>query len=44
MAKLAFQWIYWHMLLPGHDLPGISPQLQLAGKDTELITKQGGST
>ncbi len=44
MAKLAFQWIYSHMLLPGQDLPGISPQLQLAGKDTELITKQGGST
>ncbi len=44
MAKLAFQWIYWHMLLPGHDLPGISPQLQLAGKDTELIAQQGRST
>jgi sulfide:quinone oxidoreductase len=34
IAKLAFQWIYWHVLLPGHHLPGISPQLQLAGKNT----------
>ncbi len=32
MAKLAFQWIYWHALLPGHDMPGISSQLQMAGK------------
>ncbi len=43
MAKLAFQWIYWHMLLPGHDLPGISPQLRLAGKDTRLTSNEGGS-
>ncbi|QEC47919.1 NAD(P)/FAD-dependent oxidoreductase [Baekduia soli] len=43
MAKLAFQWMYWHVLLPGRDLPGISPQLQLAGKDlSQLPTLQGG--
>ncbi len=41
MAKLAFQWIYWHMLLPGREMPGISSQLQLAGKHTELIANQG---
>jgi sulfide:quinone oxidoreductase len=41
MAKLAFQWIYWHMLLPGREMPGISAQLQLAGKDTELIATEG---
>jgi sulfide:quinone oxidoreductase len=34
MAKLAFQWFYWHMLLPGHDLPGVSSGFDLAGKDT----------
>ena len=28
MAKLLFQWIYWHVLLPGHDVPGISAQLR----------------
>ncbi len=41
MAKLAFQWIYWHVLLPGRDVPGISPQLQLAGKDTKLLARDG---
>jgi sulfide:quinone oxidoreductase len=41
MAKLAFQWIYWHVLLPGRAMPGISAQLQLAGKDTELIAHEG---
>ena len=28
MAKLLFQWIYWHVLLPGHDIPGIGSQLR----------------
>ncbi|HUO70105.1 MAG TPA: FAD/NAD(P)-binding oxidoreductase [Solirubrobacteraceae bacterium] len=37
LAKLAFQWMYWHVLLPGRDVPGISSQLQLAGKDTTLL-------
>ena len=23
MAKLLFQWVYWHVLLPGHELPGV---------------------
>ena len=41
LAKLAFQSIYWHVLLPGRDMPGISSQLQLVGKDTDLITGQG---
>lgn len=26
MGKLAFRWVYWNMLLPGHDLPGIPPK------------------
>jgi sulfide:quinone oxidoreductase len=43
MAKLAFQWMYWHVLLPGRDVPGISPQLQLAGKDTSLLARDGGT-
>lgn len=32
MAKLAFQSIYWHMLLPGREIPGISAQMQMRGK------------
>ncbi len=36
MAKLAFQWFYWHMLLPGRDLPGLGSEFQIAGKDTSV--------
>ncbi len=32
LGKLLFQWIYWHALLPGRDLPGIPTQMQLRGK------------
>ncbi|HEY4894561.1 MAG TPA: FAD/NAD(P)-binding oxidoreductase [Solirubrobacteraceae bacterium] len=26
LAKLAFQPLYWHVLLPGHDIPGVGPE------------------
>ncbi len=26
IAKLAFQPLYWHVLLPGHDIPGVGSQ------------------
>jgi sulfide:quinone oxidoreductase len=32
LGKLAFRWVYWHLLLPGHDIPGIGAQMSLAGK------------
>ncbi len=32
LGKLMFQWMYWHMLLPGRDIPGIAPTMQMAGK------------
>jgi sulfide:quinone oxidoreductase len=32
LGKLMFQWMYWHMLLPGRDIPGIAPAMQMAGK------------
>ena len=28
LGKLMFQWIYWHMLLPGRGLPGIRAQMR----------------
>ena len=28
-----FQWMYWHVLLPGRDIPGISPQMQMARQE-----------
>ena len=42
LAKLAFQWVYWNVLLPGHDLPGIGSRLQMAGKDTTLLAADDG--
>ena len=36
-GKLLFQWIYWHALLPGRDLPLVGPHMPTAGKHLELI-------
>ncbi len=35
LGKLAFQWFYWHMLLPGRDIPGVGADMPLAGKRLE---------
>jgi len=32
LGKLAFQQLYWHGLLPGRDIPGISPAMPSRGK------------
>lgn len=32
LGKLAFERMYWHALLPGRSIPGITPTLDLAGK------------
>jgi sulfide:quinone oxidoreductase len=37
LGKLAFQWFYWHMLLPGRDIPGIGTDMPLAGKRLEAL-------
>ncbi len=42
LAKLAFQWLYWNVLLPGHAMPGVTPTMQLAGKQTRLMADQPG--
>ncbi len=31
LGKLAFAWVYWNALLPGHDLP-VSAHMSMAGK------------
>jgi sulfide:quinone oxidoreductase len=31
-GKLAFRWVYWNVLLPGHDIPGVGPQMSMRGK------------
>jgi len=32
LGKLFFQWIYWHALLPGREIPGIGPEMPARGK------------
>ena len=32
LGKLMFQWLYWHSLLPGRDIPGISSTMPTDGK------------
>jgi sulfide:quinone oxidoreductase len=32
LGKLAFQQFYWHVLLPGHDVPGLPASMPRAGK------------
>jgi sulfide:quinone oxidoreductase len=32
LGKLAFQWVYWHALLPGREIPGIGPAMPTSGK------------
>jgi sulfide:quinone oxidoreductase len=43
LAKLAFQPLYWHVLLPGHDIPGISSQFRPAGPAPATPTTGGGA-
>jgi sulfide:quinone oxidoreductase len=33
LGKLAFKWIYWHMLLKGRHIPFVSSHMQKAGKE-----------
>ena len=40
MGKLMFQWFYWHVLLPGRDIPGISTQMSMAGKSRPAAPTQ----
>jgi len=32
LGKLMFQWFYWHVLLPGRDIPGLGSDMPTAGK------------
>ena len=32
LGKLMFSWLYWHSLLPGRDIPGVSTSMPRAGK------------
>jgi sulfide:quinone oxidoreductase len=32
LGKLMFEWVYWHVLLPGREIPGIPTTMSTAGK------------
>jgi sulfide:quinone oxidoreductase len=32
LGKLAFGWLYWHMLLPGREIPAVHARMPAAGK------------
>jgi sulfide:quinone oxidoreductase len=40
-GKLAFKWVYWKMLLPGHDIPWVPAQMQMRGKVRGDLPKLG---
>ncbi len=39
LGKLAFEQIYWHMLMPGYPIPGIPVTMSMAGKVPAEQTK-----
>ena len=41
LGKLAFQPLYWHGLLPGRDIPGISPAMPARGKNNPAPVSSG---
>ena len=34
LGKLAFGWLYWHVLLPGRDIPAVPSRMPMTGKRT----------
>lgn len=40
LGKLLFQSIYWHSLLPGRDLPGLTSTMPTAGKHLSSTAKE----
>ena len=44
LGKLMFQWFYWHSLLPGRDIPGISLDHADRGQDPGHHRREKGLT
>jgi sulfide:quinone oxidoreductase len=40
LGKLMFQWMYWHVLLPGRDIPGLGAEMSMSGKHAAPIAKE----
>ena len=43
LGKLAFRWIYWNVLLPGHDIPAVGPRMSLRGKELPVTPTKPGA-
>ncbi len=43
VGKLAFEQIYWHVLLPGRSIPGVPSRMPLAGKRLAAAAQTAGS-
>jgi sulfide:quinone oxidoreductase len=43
LGKLAFSWLYWHVLLPGRDIPAVRSQMPTAGKRSPDGPRPGDS-
>lgn len=44
LGKLLFQWLYWHALLPGREIPGVSAAMTRSGKRLARSTDERGGT
>ncbi len=40
LGKLMFQWVYWHALLQGRDIPGIGATMPESGKERPEMTPE----
>ncbi|HNJ97457.1 MAG TPA: FAD/NAD(P)-binding oxidoreductase [Ilumatobacteraceae bacterium] len=40
LGKLMFQWVYWHALLQGRDIPGIGATMPESGKERPEVTPE----
>jgi sulfide:quinone oxidoreductase len=43
LGKKAFQWFYWHVLLPGRRVPGIGARMPTSGKRLDRVTEPEGA-
>ena len=43
-GKLMFEWFYWHVLLPGHSVPGIGADMPTHGKHAAAPGAVAGGT
>jgi sulfide:quinone oxidoreductase len=41
LGKLAFSWLYWHVLLPGREIPAVRSRMPAAGKHTADTSRPG---